>query len=66
MIKIAENIKLSNRGELEITSVNKEYLNKSQLTVKIMGKGYKWLDTGTHESLADAGELLELLKKIKI
>ena len=65
VIKIAENIKPSNRGELEITSVNKEYLNKSQLTVKIMGKGYKWLDTGTHESLADAGEFVRTTEKNK-
>lgn len=63
VIKIAENIKPSARGELEITSVNKEYLNRSKLMVKVMGRGYAWLDTGTHDSLAEAGEFVKALEK---
>lgn len=63
VIKIAENIKPSARGELEITSVNKEYLNRSKLMVNVMGRGYAWLDTGTHDSLAEAGEFVKALEK---
>ena len=63
VIKIAENIKPSTRGELEITSVNEEYLNRSELMVNVMGRGYAWLDTGTHDSLAEAGEFVKALEK---
>ena len=62
VIKIAESIKPSNRGELEITSVNEEYLKLSKLKVNIMGRGYAWLDTGTHDSLAEAGEFVKALE----
>jgi glucose-1-phosphate thymidylyltransferase len=63
VIQIAENIRPSSRGELEITSVNEEYLNRSKLMVNIMGRGYAWLDTGTHDSLAEAGEFVKALEK---
>ena len=63
VIGIAENIKPSERGELEITSVNEEYLNRSELKLNIMGRGFAWLDTGTHDSLAEAGEFVKALEK---
>ncbi|KQW41965.1 MULTISPECIES: glucose-1-phosphate thymidylyltransferase RfbA [unclassified Roseateles] len=60
---IAANIKPSPRGELEITDVNAEYLKRGQLSVEIMGRGYAWLDTGTHDSLMEAGQFIATLEK---
>ncbi|MDD2810987.1 glucose-1-phosphate thymidylyltransferase RfbA [Rhodoferax sp.] len=60
---IAANIKPSARGELEITDVNRVYLEKGQLSVEIMGRGYAWLDTGTHDSLLEAASFIATLQK---
>ena len=60
---IASNIKPSNRGELEITDINKKYLEAKKLTTEIMGRGYAWLDAGTHDSLHDAAGLVATLQK---
>jgi glucose-1-phosphate thymidylyltransferase len=62
VIDIAKNLKPSARGELEITDVNAKYLSNNKLSLKLMGRGYAWLDTGTHESLSEAGNFIETIE----
>jgi len=63
VVSIAKKVKPSGRGELEITSVNQAYLEKQQLKLQVMSRGYGWLDTGTHEALSDASEFVKVVEK---
>jgi len=63
VIKIAKTIKPSNRGELEITSINQIYLNEKKLHLEKLGRGFTWLDTGTHESLLEASQFIQTIEK---
>ena len=63
VVQKAKQVKPSDRGELEITTLNQEYLHEKRLRVKLMGRGYAWLDTGTHESLLEAGMFIQTIEK---
>jgi len=63
VISVAKEIKPSERGELEITTVNEVFLHRKELMVELMGRGYAWLDTGTHDSLLEAGSFIQTIEK---
>ena len=63
VIEIAKNVEPSDRGELEITSINEEYLRRGKIKVELLGRGMAWLDTGTHDGLLDSANFIETVQK---
>ena len=63
VVRIADGLERSNRGELEITDINNAYLRRGSLTVELLGRGFAWLDTGTHESLLKASAFIETIEQ---
>ena len=63
VVEVSKNIKPSPRGELEITTVNQEFLRDKELKVQTLGRGFAWLDTGTHDSLSEASTFIEVIEK---
>ena len=63
MVEYASKLEPSSRGELEITDINKIYLDRGELSSEILGRGFAWLDTGTHDSLLDAGAFVQTIEK---